>query len=203
MTTTKLAECDRWALNRMNIPQKFWSSSYSEIAPELKEPVKRYINGLDAFLGRGTGFFIFGGPGTGKTSAGVVLLKAGWERYKTGYYTTVKDLRYSSRENETFDGTDSVMDRCRGVDILVLDNLGEDDFSNFTMGAGDIEHLLTTRAARAKTTVLLTKLLPMQIFPKAPNLLPSLKGQFIDVALNGPNRNDEASLQLKRELGVI
>jgi DNA replication protein DnaC len=199
----KFAQCDRWALERMNVPQRFWLASYDKIAEEMREPVRRYVRNIDAMLKKGVGFFLYGNAGTGKTSAATVLLKAGWERYKTGYYTTIKDLRYCVREEVSFDGTDSVMDRCRSVDVLVLDDLAEDDFTNFVFGAGEIEHLLVARAARSKTTVLSTKLRPQQIVQKAPTLMSSLKGQFLDVGFNGPNLNDTAALDLKRSLGVL
>lgn len=197
-----MAVLDAWALRRMNIPEHFWGASYTGLADVLQTPVANYCRKIDSMLSRGAGFYIHGPSGTGKSSAGVVLLKAAWERNKLGYYTTVKDLRQAIREDYTFDGDESVMARCKEVDVLVLDDLALDDFKNFTLGISEIEHLLTTRFTRSKTTVLATRLTPDALRTEYPSILQTMHGNFVSLACNGQNLKKDAADALRRELGV-
>lgn len=194
--------CDSWAMERMNIPQRLWGAAYAAMPQILQTPVSRYFTRLDEWLGKGVGFLIYGPPGVGKTSAGAVVLKAGWEHAKTGYFISVKDLRQSIKEETTFDNSESVYARCKTVDILVLDDLAPDDFKNFTLGIGEIEHLLTNRSMRSKTTILTTRMMPLEIRESAPTFLPALQGTFLSVLVTGDNQKASADAELRRSLGV-
>lgn len=197
-----MATLDAWSLRRMNIPEHFWGATYTDLTPALKVPVAKYVQKLPDMLARGAGFYVHGPTGVGKTSGGVVMLKAAWERDKLGYYTTVKDLRLAIREDHVFDGDESVISRCKEVDVLVLDDLALDDFKNFTLGAAEIEHLLVTRASRAKTTFLSTRLTPDTLRTEYPALLQAMQGSFVSIPCSGQNFKQEAADRLKKELGV-
>lgn|GEM_PF-4795471 len=196
-----LMVCDEWALRRMNVPERLWGSIYQKLTLELKRPIHRYVANIHSMLRRGVGFWIFGPAGSGKTCGGIVILKAGWEHGHVGYYTTVKELRQSLKENEDFDSSESIMSRVRTVDILVIDDLAADDFRNFTFGISDVEHLLKSRSARGKTTVLSTRLGPEDFSIDYPSILHSMRGTFHAVSCEGAERQDEASLQLRKDLG--
>lgn len=186
----------------MNVPQRLWGVSYVGLPEVLRDPVRLYMADIDAKLKKGIGFFLYGSAGVGKTAAGVVLLKGAWERQKTGYFTTVKDLRQAIRDEETFDGSESVLDRCRNVDMLVLDDLAQDDFKNFTFGVSDVEHLLKNRSMRSKSTVLTTRLMPDNFRSDYPSILQTMQGNFLPLQLEGENHKVEADKQLRKELGV-
>lgn len=200
--TDKLSPCNPWALERMNVPQRLWGVSYIGLPEILRKPVQKYVSELDAMLDKGRGFFLYGGPGVGKTSAGVVLLKGIWERRKTGYFTTIKELRQAIREDETFDGSQSVVERCRNVDMLVLDDLALEDFKNFTFGIAEVEHLLKNRSMRSKGTVLTTRLLPDIFRSDYPAILATMQGSFLPVLLEGENHKVAADRELRKDLGV-
>jgi len=193
--------CDDWVLLRMNVPERLWGASYQFMTKDLKRPILRYVGSIRQMLQRGVGFWLFGGASTGKTCAGIVLLKAGWERGYVGYYTTVKELRQSLKENADFDSSESVMSRVRAVDILVIDDLAEDDYKNFTFGISDVEHLLKSRSSRGKTTVLSTRLGPSDLSVDYPSILRSMRGTFHAVSCEGTERQDSASEQLRKDLG--
>lgn len=186
----------------MNIPQRLWGASYESMPSVLQKPVARYCQRLPEWLGKGVGFLVYGPAGVGKTAAGVVLLKAGWEQAKTGYFVSVKDLRQSLKESADFDNAESVYSRCRGVELLVLDDLALDDFKNFTLGIGEIEHLLTNRSMRSKTTILTTRMMPSDIRENAPSFLPALQGTFLSVFVNAESQKATADAELRRSLGV-
>ena len=191
---------DLWALTRLNVPERCWNASYTGLTQTLQTPVRNYCQKMPEMLRRGTGFYIHGPSGSGKTCGGVVLLKAAVERDHWGYYTTVKDLRQAIREEWTFDGSQSVLSRCKDVDVLVLDDLAQDDFRNFTFGIGEVEHLLSIRASRAKTTVLATRLTPHDLRMEYPSLLATMQGSFLSVSCAENNLKAEASEQLRRDL---
>ena len=197
-----MAVIDAWALKRMNLPQQFWNATYTGLPEVLQAPIARYCQKMPSMLARGVGFYVHGISGVGKSSGGAVLMKAAWERDYLSYYTTVKDLRQAIREDHTFDGTDSILTRCKDVDVLVLDDLALDDFKNFTFGIAEIEHLLINRSSRAKTTVLATRITPDVLRTEYPALLQSMQGSFVSLACAGQNLKKEAAEQLRRELGV-
>lgn len=193
--------CDRWAMERMNIPERLWDASYDFLNPALKTPLRRYCANIDKMLKQGVGFLFTGNAGTGKTCGSVVLLKAGWERYHTGYFTTIKELRSALKENETFDGQNSVRERCYSVDMLVLDDLCADDFRNFTFGIGDVEHLLSVRSMRSKTTVLSTRLGTEHFQIEYPSILGTMRGRFHLVQCAGDDRKEKAARNLTKFFG--
>jgi DNA replication protein DnaC len=197
-----VAKVDEWSLKRMNIPERLWNSTYTEMPEALHQPVRNYIGKLPEMLRMGTGFYLHGPSGVGKTSGAVVILKSACERDRWGYYTTVKDLRQAIREEWTFDGEASVLARCKEVDILVLDDLALDDFKNFTFGIGEVEHLVASRAVRSKTTILTTRLTPDVFRAEYPALLQTMQGNFVSISCNGINLKEQAAEKLRRELGV-
>lgn len=185
----------------MNIPERLWDSSFTSLAKPLREPIKRYVNNLPAFLSKGIGFWFYGPSGTGKTCGGVVILKAAWERHKVGYFTTVKDLRASVKEDADFDSSESVMERVRNVDVLVLDDLAQDDFKHFHFGIGDVEHLLNSRSMRGKTTILSTRLDPTAFRLEYPSIIHTMRGTFHAVNCDGYNFKDDAAEKIKTMFG--
>jgi DNA replication protein DnaC len=185
----------------MNIPERLWGATYGELTEILKTPIRRYVADIDNMLAKGTGFWIYGEPGSGKTCGGVVLLKAAWEKRRVGYFTTVKELRISIKENTDFDSTESVQSRARNADVLVLDDLALDDFKNYTFGIGDIEHLLNVRSMRGKTTVLSTRLDPDAFRDQYPSMLLTMKGTFHAIQLPAYDRKAEAAAELRKKLG--
>lgn len=84
----------------------------------------------------------------------------------------------------------------------MLDDLAPDDFKNFTLGIGEIEHLLTNRSMRSKTTILTTRMMPLEIRESAPTFLPALQGTFLSVLVTGDNQKASADAELRRSLGV-
>lgn len=196
-----MSVCDRWAMERMNIPQRLWEVSYQRLNPQLKTPVRRYCAHLDAMLHKGIGFLFVGPSGTGKTCGGIVLLKAAWERQKIGYFTTVKELRSALKENETFDGSNSIRERCYSVDLLVLDDLCADDFRNFTFGIGDVEHLLSVRSMRSKTTVLTTRLGIDHFQLEYPEIISTMRGRFLPVNCTGIDAKEQEAKRLLHFFG--
>lgn len=195
------ANVDTWALRRMNVPERLWGVTYNGLSKPLREPIRRYVANLPDFLGKGIGFWFYGPAGTGKTCGGIVILKAAWERYKVGYFTTVKDLRAALKEDSAFDSSESVMERARNADILVLDDLAVDDFKHFHFGIGDVEHLLNSRSMRGKTTILSTRVDPNTFRLEYPSILDTMRGTFHAVNCEGFDHKQEAAAKIKTMFG--
>lgn len=198
-----MADIDRWVLERMNIPERFWGASYDLVPEPHRAPLRAFHRKLPEMLKRGAGFYLHGPTGVGKTSFGIVLLKAAWERGLRGYYTTVKDLRLSLKEDIAFEGNESVMMHCKDVDLLVLDDLAADDLKTFSLSISEIEHLLSSRASRSRCTILSTRLTPDVFRTEYPSILQTMQGSFVSLAFTGPNQKEAAAAELRRELGVL
>ena len=203
MSTTPTGPvCDAKALERMNVPPALWAVHFDGLNTPLKKPIANYFANLDSMMSRGAGMFFYGPAGLGKTSAGIVMLKAAWERRKTGLFVTVKDLRQSIREDITFDGSQSMLERAKNVDLLVLDDLAKDDLKNFQLGIAEIEHLLRSRSMRGKASVFTTRLTGEDFRADAPTFLPSLQGSFVGLLVTGENQKAVADKKLRSLLGV-
>lgn len=194
--------CDAKALDRMNIPASLRGVSYAHVNDALKTPIVRYFEKLDENLANGVGLFFFGPSGLGKTSAAIVMLKAGWERRRTGLFVSVKDVRQAIREDITYDGAESVLERAKNVDILVLDDLALDDFKDWTFGINAIEHLLRNRSMRGKTTIFTTRLTGLEIKDGSPSFFTSLQGSFVGILVTGEDQKAAAAKRLRQALGV-
>lgn len=197
-----MAALDEWALERMNVPTALWGAEYAQVSPEHQTAIRRYCAKIDDMLGRGVGFFIFGDAGTGKSSLAAVLLKASWERDKSCYYTSVKDLRYAVKSESKFDNDEYVLDRCKNIDVLVLEDFSADDIKPFTLSLGEIEHLLRTRAMRSKTTIFTARMPLEQMQLECGDLLRCMNGSFIALHCMGEDRKRLAQIALNREFGV-
>lgn len=185
----------------MGIPRRFWDARFDLVDDRLKPRLLKYANQLYESVRQGVGFFFFGPSGRGKTSAGVVLLKFAFEMGRSALFVSVKELREAIREDTMFDASETLMERARSVDMLLLDDLYREDFKNFTLGLSDIESLLSTRSARGKATILTTRLDIQELRTEAQGLLSPLRGSFVWHRFDGRDFHEEAQVRLLQRFG--
>jgi DNA replication protein DnaC len=145
-------------IDRMRIPQRFWFVGRREIIPEVREIVDKYIKNLDENLDVGEGLLMWGTNGTGKTSAAVFIGLEVRRRGATVFFVQAERLRASVLEKEMFDDEQTVMERARAVDFLILDDLGKEHPGETGFSERLFENLLRERSATKKTTIVTTNL---------------------------------------------
>lgn len=191
---------DKADLQRMNVPEEFWPASLALVTPSVRKEIGNYEKHLKTFEGSGSGLYLHGKPGVGKTGAAVTLLKFVRERYRSGYFIKVGELREAMRYQHDFDASETISTRVRAVDFLVLDALTEHDLKLPYFGLEDMMALVAQRGETHKPTVITSTLEPsLMAFAQADFF--STVGKFlVSQQVTGENRRVEDRKNLSKLL---
>jgi DNA replication protein DnaC len=151
-------ELRRSDLERMNIPPQFWYAKATDIAnDDLRVRVARCCVSIKRVVENNKGLLLYGPPNSGKTRIASMVAKAARSWKFTVFYTMIWELRECVRSRIPFDDETSIMDRCREVDVLVLDGLSEEDITDKLISLRSIEQLIQYRGQRGRITILTTR----------------------------------------------
>jgi DNA replication protein DnaC len=191
---------DKGDLKRMNVPEEFWPASLGHVTPSVRKEMGNYERHLKTFEAAGSGLYLYGKPGVGKTGAAVTLLKFVRERYRSGYFIKVCELREAMRYQHDFDFDETISTRVRTVDFLVLDALTEHDLTLPYFNIDDMIALVAQRGEAHKPTIVTSTLEPsLMAFAKADFF--ATVGKFLVVQeVTGENRRVEDRKQLSKLL---
>jgi len=188
-------------LERMGMPEVLWRTKVTGVPASVQQVISNYLFKIDEYVSRGAGLFLTGPSGVGKSGIASLIAKEARARGKTVFFTPVFQLRDAMKAKVLFDEEQSYMQRCRAVDVLVLDNLQPDDLAGFD--ARSIEELVTYRKARQKTTVVTSRATISEIRPKSERFLEATLGAMVYLPVSGPDLNLESHTALSKEvLGV-
>lgn len=191
----------RGDLQRMNVPEEFWKVSFAGLTESVRTPVANFLRMFDECFRAGTGLYLWGPPGRGKTSTAVVLLKAARERFKTGYFIRASELREALRSRSDFDADMTISERVREVDFLVIDSFGLSDVATPWFKLEDLADLVTARGQRGKVTILTTLLSPVELAEVSKADFFAETGTYlVQTKLEGENRRADRQRQLARAI---
>lgn len=145
-----LVEAD---LQRMNIGKRFWGVHLSEI-PKLakyREVLEQFISRLKDAIDSGMGLFLYGDYRKGKTSAAAIVAKAVVAHGGTAFFIRADDLTRVVVERTAFDDEETVEERMRSVDLLIIDDLGSEHSREF--GESLVERVVRWRYDHRKSLV--------------------------------------------------
>jgi DNA replication protein DnaC len=147
-------ECRAERLNKQKtrgissvIPRKFEGVSLdrppiSDMARDFQaraavDEIKRYIDDIDENLAAGRGVWLFGDPGTGKTTLAMLVSKIALERgHSVAIYSLPKLLARIRRTYDAEPGGDnylSFFERLTSIDLLHIDDLGAEKRSDWVL----------------------------------------------------------------------
>ncbi len=99
--------------------------------------VREYVADLDARLADGSGLWLMGGTGTGKTTLGMLVAKTALAAGKTvAVYFTPKlltQIRQTYQASESEDAYDAFFKRLTSVDLLYIDDLGSERHTDWVV----------------------------------------------------------------------
>jgi DNA replication protein DnaC len=129
------------------IPPKFRGVSFdrppvSDMARDFQakaavDEVRRYMDDMDTNIAGGKGVWLFGGPGTGKTTLAMLISKRALELgHSVAIYSLPKLLARIRRTYDSEPGGDSYLaffERLTAVDLLHIDDLGAEKRSDWVL----------------------------------------------------------------------
>lgn len=191
----QLTEAD---FERMNLSKEFWTLKIQGVAESVRELATRYLVNIDQMKERGAGILLNGPPGVGKSGIAALICKEARARGYTAYFTSVWELRECIRARIQFETDTSILDRCREVDVLVLDGLRAEDSPERFFGARDIEELVVTRGLRKKVTVVTTRMTATEMNHHFTGFLNAAQSCLVSVPVNGPDLRQSQNEELRR-----
>jgi DNA replication protein DnaC len=129
------------------IPRKFRGVSFdrppvSDMTRDFQakaavDEVRRYMDAMDTNIAQGKGVWLFGDPGTGKTTLAMLISKRALELgYSVAIYSLPKLLARIRRTFDAEPGGDSYLaffERLISVDLLHIDDLGAEKRSDWVL----------------------------------------------------------------------
>lgn len=156
----------------MRLPFRYWDESVklSRIPHTCahKEHVKEYGQNLVKHMKNTRGLFLWGPSSSGKSAIAGMCLRSllDYNYVYTGLFVRANKVPEYEIENTLFDEKQTMMERCKSVDLLVIDEYQCYDSGN-SFREDTIEHLLRDRADEGKTTIITTNKPLMEINDKA------------------------------------
>jgi DNA replication protein DnaC len=145
---------------RMGIPRRFWSSTLDKVQPQAKKVISRYLSPERFFrcMEQGVGLILCGKIGVGKTAIASICLRYARSYGYTAYFTTVTQLREALFKDTIFENDQTVLDRCRTVDVLLVDDLRLEDLNAKGFGKSQLLQLFKHRTEQELVTHVTTRL---------------------------------------------
>jgi DNA replication protein DnaC len=190
-------------LVRMNLPDGFWRAKIQGVPESVRAVIERYMRRIDEMIARPAGILLHGGAGVGKTGIAAVIAKEARARGFTVYFVPVWELREAFRNRVQFDPDTLVIDRCRDVDLLVLDGLRDADAKAPMFGARELEDLVGSRGARRHPTIITTQLAPGDMREPFGGLLQAALATIVPLDVRGPNRREEEHARLRNDVMAL
>jgi len=185
-------------MERMNVPSLHWKTKVKHVPASVNGEVQSLLKKIDIVVEKGIGLLITGATGVGKTAIATLMLKEARAAGHTGYFTTTWELRDAMRQNKRFDGEMPIMQRCRTVTVLVLDDLTEEDFDiKFMLTIQDINALVKHRASKNLITILTSKIPDKQ---QTMGFHRIHAGHLVNLDVTGPDLWRKRNQSLRSEL---
>lgn len=149
------------------IPRKYRGTSFDREPipsiersnPTIMRAVRAYLRDLDAELDAGRGLWLFGGPGTGKTTLAMLISATALEAGRTVAIYSLPRLLAEIRN--TFDDASersytTLLDRLTEVDLLHIDDVGAEKTSPWVLE--QLYAIVNARYEEERSIVLTTNL---------------------------------------------
>jgi len=146
-------------IKRMNLGRAYWYANYQGIQDQqTRKIVKNFCTKIVQMVKEGAGLAIMGDAGVGKSGAAAVICKEAVRWGFTARVVSHEELQELRFEDRPYDPNQSMMDRVRAVEMLVVDNLNEDFMEDRKFGPRELEKLIQRRQGNRLSTVLTTRL---------------------------------------------
>lgn len=187
-------------LVRARIPSRYWTVNLAGVQAQVREIADRYLKEIEQMHDKGVGLLLWGANGVGKTSLSVVIGKEYRRRGHSLMFLESAELKGAIIHNEAFDDEQTLWDRAKSVDVLIIDDLGKGVQDNTGFGARVLDELVRHRNANKRVTFITTNmtLKALEDDLKA-STMHSLKECIYPVRVSGEDLRERA----KQEIGSL
>lgn len=185
---------------RMNLPREFWRAKVTGVQESVRHTVERYLLRIREMCDKGIGLLVHGESGVGKTSIAALAAKEGRARGYTVLFIGIWELREMMRSRVMFEEGVSIQDRCREVDILVLDSLGPDDANETWVNERFLADLVKYRCSYRKVTIITSRMSPDDLKVSMRSLFDATLGALVPLKVVGENLKFRRHDELVREV---
>lgn len=171
---------------RMNVGRRYWNVALERIPEQAsyRAALEKFIGRLKPAIEGGYGLVFYGPYRKGKTGASILLMKEVVSRGGTAYFLRADEVAGVTVEKTMFDEDQTVENRMKAVDLLVIDDLGTE--ATREAGAGMLERLIRWRYDSRKSLVVTTNASSEQLERKlTPGTLLVMKSVLSRVHVDG------------------
>lgn len=136
-----------------HVPKAFNGVEIAKVKGKSGAKIRDYADRVDEFIEHGYGFVLWGMPRTGKTAAAVCLLKAVLGNGGTALFMP-SDECAERIDQKPYDSERTIRERAEEVDLLVIDDLGEEPDGQYI--GWRIVSLVRNRLDAGKSVVITT-----------------------------------------------
>ena len=137
-------------------------SDIAKTAPDQVQAVRRYVREIDRNLDRGSGLWIAGDVGTGKTTLAMLVSKAALEAGRSiAIYSLPRLLNILRESMDSPAGKLDLLDRLTAVDLLHIDDLGAENQTEWVLE--QLYSIVNARYEAERAIVATTNLMPDEL----------------------------------------
>jgi DNA replication protein DnaC len=137
-------------------------SDIARSAPEQIRAVRRYVQLIDENLDRGTGLWIHGDVGTGKTTLAMLVSKAALDAGRSvAIYSLPRLLNLLRESLDSAGGLLDLHQRLTAVDLLHIDDLGAENQTDWVLE--QLYSIVNARYEAERAILATTNLMPDQL----------------------------------------
>jgi DNA replication protein DnaC len=193
-------------MERIQLPELYWTASVDKIglADPGKEVFLRYLRQINDVVGKGYGLLLWGDNGVGKTGCAAIIAKEACRYGWSSMFIRVADLLAWETRKAMFDeeARVTIWERARGVELLVLDDLGKEVHDANGRSMKEIEEFLRDRISRKKSTIITTNLSPrgqMEELYK-PSMMHVMKESIYAIRCTGVDHREDKQAEVAAAL---
>lgn len=189
-------------LKTMNLGKIYWDKEVSDIRDIKDKPlILSYVEKINEVPKDGTGLWIYGGVGSGKSTIAAVIGKEAAAWAHSVYFVNIKTIR--EEKKNIGDDSPSFRERIQrmlDVTFLVIDDLDEDFLFDKWFGPSQLEYILKERARFFKPTIVTSSITDMKR-DEVKALNEVIKENMIKIFVKGINLRDE--IEEKRRAALL